>query len=410
MTRSAENPTPCTWRLDPRDPVVFRNGARAPALVPRHPGWLPPQTTVAGLVRARFVSNRSRVPKAEARTLLDVHLRGPWLARWPEGSSAPPELWAPVPADAVQLGHGEERRFLRGELVTPGDEAGVSWLEATPPLRCFVELPGRVDGIKTRPPRFPFWPLDAVVEWNLGGEVRGLESGSLGRPVAPEHRVQVALDDDTGTAEAEALYSSGGVRFREGFGLAVEVTDRRDDPDPPAPAPGDPAQLVVLGGESRTTRSTVEAGGCFPPFDRYRDRYRQRLDQLASSGVPLGLRLQLLTPGCFTDWQPPWSEELTGRLHAACFGRYLPVSGWNLQARRPRAVRRLVPAGALYFLGPFPRERVLELCEKTWCSSLCEGIDGHPESFLAPPAHDGYGLVLPAPCSLPRESLAKEES
>jgi hypothetical protein len=81
-----------------------------------------------------------------------------------------------------------------------------------------------------------------------------------------------------------------------------------------------------------------------------------------------------------------------------------PVSGWDLQRRRPRAVRRLVPAGSVYIFGRVASpEALLGLCEALWGRSLCAGLEGDPESFLAPPEHDGYGTVLPLPCALPKE-------
>lgn len=430
MTPTEQQPSARAWWLEPREPLVFGDGSRMPALVPRHRFLLPPQGTLAGMVRTRFVAGQGRVSKAEARELLAIRLRGPWLAHRREEGQAP-ELWLPVPADVVATpGEGGER-YLAGELSLAQDGEGTLWpVEGAKPPALATLADRLEDGTKTRRPRFPFWPFDQVVRWSL-------EPGSFApspppdpAPITPEYRVHVAIDDATWTAEPEMLFSSAGLRYATGFGLAVEVTDGRKAPRQAGPAPGGLDRLLVLGAESRTAASTVLTGSVFPAFsdpalpeaeagadeewpagraDTWEDLYRRRIESLVQAGRRVGLRLQLLTPGAFGGWQPAWPPELEGKLLAVCMDRFVPVSGWDLQARGPRRVRRLVPAGSVYYLGPFGEgedavETPLRLCRQWWGASLCQGQGGDEAAFLAPPAHDGYGLVLPAPFPIPRRS------
>jgi CRISPR-associated protein Cmr3 len=408
-----------TWWLEPRDPLVFGDGSRVPALAPRHRYLLPPQGTLAGMVRTRFVTGQAAVSKSDAASLLEIRVRGPWLARRREAGS-PLELWLPVPVDVVETGGA----YLPGELLGLGPEEGSLWPAGVPVL---PELVGRVDrkgGTKTSAPPFPFWPLEQVVRWSLrpgsGGEV---QSGPR-RPVSREYRVHVGIEDKTWTAEPEALFSSAGVRYDTGFGIAVEVTDGRREPGPDSPAPETPPHLVILGAEARTTSCTVLPGLCFPDFEgpvaswrseeenprppSFCDLYRERIMEIQAEGRRVGLRLQLLTPGAFGGWEPRWPPELRDRLLAVSMERHVAVSGWDLQKGGPRGVRRLVPAGSLYFLDPLggsgagdTAEAILDLCARWWGRSLCEGGEGDEESFLAPPHHDGYGFVLPAPFGIP---------
>lgn len=377
-----------TWWLEPRDPVVFGDGARTAALAPRHPAWLPPQTTIAGFVRSQFVAAGGRVSEQEARRTLAIRIRGPWLAQKGCEHDIAPQLWLPAPGDlAVAQG-----KLYRGELLELQEEEGFLWPEGTESELFTLAFPARDrEGHKTRPLSFPYLPFATLVCWSLGADI--FLPGT--QPVQPEYRVHVALDDAALTAEPEALFSSAGLRFAAGFGLAVEVeASRSADPGP---------RLVVLGAESRTSSCSLRPGSCFPTFsENFKKMYRWRIAELEQSGAELGLRLQLITPGSFGGWQPCWREPLAGRLRGIAMERYAPVSGWNLNAGRPRQVRRLVAPGALYFFGPFEPEKLYELCEEYWGAVIGEDAEGEPEQLLARPADDGYGRVLPAPCSIPR--------
>lgn len=364
------------WLLDPRDPLVFGDGGQVPALMPRSTFLMPPQATVAGLVRTALLEAAGDFSAAAARAELAVRVRGPWLLEHPAGATES-VLWAPAPAD-VALAEGE---LLPPHLLRPRPDDGVRWLPGAPPGLGLVYLPPRENGRKTERLPFPLWPFEALVDWGLGADPRPLleQKGLLARrrplPVAPEHRVHVAIDPETQTALPEALFSSGGQRFAEEFQLAVEVHDGRPaDGRQPLRSP----RLLVLGGEGRTVACTTGGERVLPPFEEYEARLTARAAAVAAEDR-LGLRLQLLTPGCFGGWQPAWPRALEGLLQAVAIGRHLAVSGWDLQHARPRAVRRLVPAGSVYFLGPFTSgDQVIDLCRQLWGRSLCEGQPGDP--------------------------------
>lgn len=399
-----------TWSISPRDPLVFGAAGRTSALLPSGAGWLPPQATAAGVVRSTLAGGGTRVTPAAARELLDVRIRGPWLVQSAQGTPEGRELWVPVPADAVLGKAGDEKHLVRGELIAPGPGEGVSGgaREGLPPL--LVRLPSRWRDRKTMRPEVPLRPLRWVVAWSLGDEPSrpwGLPAATppVRRPVRREDRIHLGIEDHRYTAQPEALFGTAGVRFADGFEVAVEVRAAAEQNVPPS---GD---LVLVGGEGRVSELSIHPGTSLPPYERCRAEIEARIAALASRApaARLGLRLQLLSPGSFGGWRPQaWPSTLRGLdLLAVAIPGFEPVSGWNLQGGRsgrgaPRRVRRLVPAGSVYFFGPIgSAARLAELCQSLWGASLCDELPGDPDRFLAPPAHDGYGTVLPLPCVVP---------
>jgi hypothetical protein len=284
----------------------------------------------------------------------------------------------------------------------------VTWPADGPAATVYVparsEGNGRAtSGAKTEAPPFPLWPLEAVIAWGLGEEsVPFPESWSLlsaegPHPIVREPRVHVAIDPERQTALPEALFSSGGLRVADRFRFAVEVSTPADG-GLALPAP---SGLRVLGGESRTVACSASSEALLPGFEVYRASVERFL---GAAQAPLGLRVQLLTPGDFGGWRPRWPAAVTAPVVAVAMNRHQAVSGWNLRGQRQRAVRRLVPAGTVYYLGPFTGAGdLLEAWRALWGVSLCDGLPGDPATFLAPPAHDGYGVALPLPCALPWE-------
>jgi len=387
-----------TWRLVPRDPLVFGDGGPVAAFTPRSTFLLPPQATVAGLVRSALLEAAGDLSADAARAALGVRVRGPWLVEDdPEGEGRSGRLWVPAPADVVFAG-GEP---IAPRLVQPTEDEGVSWPPGAPPRLVQLESRGEATGgAKTEKPAFPLWPLESVVDWGLEkgpppvAERWNLLSPGAKHPIERESRIHVAIDPERQAALPEALFSSGGLRLAERFHLAVEVAPPEDG----NLAGRRPAGLRVLGGESRTVACTVSPGPLFPGREDYQEAVQAFVDQ---ADRPLGLRVQLLTPGDFGGWRPRWPAGVAAPLLAVAMDRPQAVSGWDLQRQRPRAVRRLVPAGTVYYLGPFDRpEPLLETWRALWGTSLCADAAGDPATFLAPPAHDGYGLALPLPCTL----------
>ena len=100
------------------------------------------------------------------------------------------------------------------------------------------------------------------------------------------------------------------------------------------------------------------------------------------------------TPAIFTgDWQPGWlkagapvlNTTFRLRLVGAALERWRPVSGWSLEKGcvGPKPVRRLVPAGGVYFF-EVAEGSAAALADR-WLESICDDPQDR---------RDGFGLAL----------------
>ena len=388
-----------TWLIEPRDPLVLGNGLPAgpagAAMPSLHPG------TLAGMVRSCFVVDRSQVRAEEALGLLDIRLRGPWLVRERSTDGSTYEMLVPAPCDRAARGDV----FRRARLLALREGEGLHWGGALAPDPTPTYVTG-YDGDPHEKSRSSeddeaVWPLDAAVRWALGGDVLPSAVKSPNLTLGRESRTHVAIDNDTGTAAPAQLFTSHGIRPGRNVGIALEVTTPSGSRTP--------STAVVLGGEARLSFRSTKPQAAFPSFAAFEADYR------AAAQAPelRGLRLQLLTPACFhadasagaPAWRPPALADF--QLVAMCVPGFQAISGWNLQDAQgrgaPRAVRRLVPAGSVYWYEwrGDPKAvvaSVLDRCEALWAQPI-DGdrplTDEERAEFRAPPARDGYGMVLP---------------
>jgi hypothetical protein len=429
------------WKVLARDPMVLGDGRGGVPFVARQTWPLPISGTAAGMVRSSFLAASSQVSRDQAlRVLRHVRIRGPWVVReTPEGL----EHHFFPPSDVVR--HPKDG-LLQARVIRPAKQEGVLWPERTGALPGLLELDDTTgDGEKLEALKMSVWPLSALLRYALGlagpGEVeRGIE-------LPRETRIHVAIHDRARTAEPGQLYSSTGVRFGEDYALALEVEVDDGSGLGEARGPG------VLGGEARPIFVARQPGG-LPVLEavRFGDQMLEEVVTKAAGGEggqsAGGLRLQLLTHACLhrpafrqedlesgdtPGWLPSWLKPREGRLAgthpaflrdemlrdvelelaALCMPNgYIPISGWNLQATSgdnasptgaPREVRRLVPAGSIYYFTArrggvlLTGRELVPLFRALWMCDLEPADKAGPDEahMRAHPAHDGFGLALP---------------
>jgi CRISPR-associated protein Cmr3 len=260
----------------------------------------------------------------------------------------------PAPRDAVIF---TRESHIRPLLPSSSGEAATTLPLSEDPVAVAIEnlrhpSPGDIDDKAAAMP--VWWPDDAFTGWLCGMPVDAAAVVSSERTTV---RVQshVSIDPGSGAAVDGALFSSTVVEplSRSANGSGV------DEWSVAAIGSGfDPAHLsgrhVRLGGDGRMVTCAAV------PVDLF--EMPVPLREMFDAG-PRGLRLVLVSHASLTHgWLPSWLEARDGRftgdlpgvgtvvLAAACVGRPVHVSGWDMAAGAPKPTRRLAPAGSVWFL------------------------------------------------------------
>lgn len=360
-------------------PLVFRSGKPFGTQAGADGAAFPLPSSLAGLLRTLHADQHQLDFSCELRQIVSA---GPLLGRRsPDGSIVP---LLPKPVDAIYLRHEGSIQVIR---LSPGRLPPDSGCDLRPELLP-VGMRQTIDGKPVPGPQY--WPLASLQSWSAGTPVAFatlLEQGLDALPA--EERTHVALDDETLAADDGRLFQTGGIDlaahrhaqgWREHDLVFLARSGARVD-----------QTLATFGGERRLSRLHPSPVSHWPrPPDGLEAGIRAQR----------GLRLTLVTPAIFSGGHlPGWldARTLTGsppgypdfrvKLKAVAVERWLPVSGWDLATRKPRAMRKAVAAGAVYWF-ELQDELPPGLVEALWL----QPVSDHDQDQL-----DGFGLALPAP-------------
>ena len=387
--------------ITPRDPILFRDGrpfgqagvAQAGGLSWPRPG------TIAGMVRTFVGFSRDRDyfangPQKEGHinkikqvglglflpALLDIHREM--------------EICLPAPVDAVAFLPGDKEyeedaekkplaiKALTPKNLDPGEGTDISWSNW---LYAWMDE-------QEKPQQMPsFWRWTHYKKWLVSNKLdlpeTGIFSDDLG-PGEPEtdERTHVCIDEKSGTAVDSMIFNTRGCSFSPETQIVVQV--KTDDTDNLAEL-----DMALLGGDRRMVH--VEWGQDIVAWP-------QLPQEVGKDGGRL--RLILATPGMFEGgWAPSWllrsleGDNLWGtipdtkirlRLCSACVPRFIPSHGWDMAKGRfgaPKPMRKMVKAGAVYFVQVHGDTDTKEAAEILWNTSLCEDEQD---------ALDGFGRIL----------------
>lgn len=245
----------------------------------------------------------------------------------------------------------------------------------------------------------PFWSMEKMETWLADDGPASFEAppepekiedteGFLDFP-GKEPRSHVKIKSESGTAEDEMLFETVGLDFgAKGIQIAARVDT------------GEFAwknSFHPLGGERRLAywKAGADPGWACP----------SKIHEALAGKTHL--RMVLATPAIFSNgWLPGWLDpeslkgcpplwpgetlpdkpDFTLKLISASVGRWKPLSGWSLEAgnRGPKPIRRVVPAGSVYFFevtGGTPAD----LAENLWLRPVSD----NPQDRC-----DGFGLTL----------------
>ncbi len=384
-------------RITGRDPLVARDGrpfGAGQGNRMRSVGWLYP-SVVAGSFRTAIAKEVQKpFDNTTTTQLLQMDIAGVFPV-------AVDELYLPAPNDCVLKPDGTA---CRAHPEKPRNGEGGDWpADGLWP----VMLSEAVAKDDFKPAECPaYWPLSQYADWLVGKTITPTEPNYLAAPLA-ETRDHVSIGAMAGVAEEGLLFTTIGVSLaalpKHGASLddpvALEGPRRLDRftqlelvarvENAPGWAQPTLQSLSIwhsLGGERRLAhwREANDAHVWDCPTD-----------VLAALGNAKQVTMTLVTPAVFADgWKPGWlNEQLIGtppsggptlKLVGVCIQRWRAVSGWSYVANGPKAVRRVVPAGGVYFF-EVARGSAALLGRTGWLRSVSD-----PEQDR----RDGFGLAI----------------
>jgi CRISPR-associated protein Cmr3 len=381
------------WTIKARDPLVVRDGR--PKAGDGDAGTLPFPIpgTLAGVVRTRAGSDVGGRFAAHGRiaALREISVRGPLLA------GAEGTLYVPRPRDAlfVKTPRGRVVRALR-----PLEAEAGRFDDALMTLPVGLEAARAVEG--KAPAGMPsWWRWESFARW-LDAPLDGdetyvqllLDDGITALP--REHRVHVKIGAGE-TAEEGMLFETAGLRLLRPAKTDLVRHRLRARPLSLSVAvslpEGDHGFALREGtapfaGERRLVRWT-EGGPAWPT------ELPGNLSAALGGGASVvRVRVVLMTPGAFREgWRPGAADgELCGArdgvtvsLVAALVPRPETISGWDFALDAPKATRRVVPAGSVYWLDlEGDAEARLRWAKRVWMQNVSDSAQDR---------RDGYGLA-----------------
>ena len=352
------------WLVLPRVPLIFRDGrpfeavpgARARSLPFPYP------TTLAGALRTRegFQKRGGNFNDETVQALLQRRIWGPYLAEMDQQGQL--RAWyVPAPQDALWV--NEEGTIIRYWL-RPMEAPGITEMpDGLMPV-------GPKEHLKAKPYRQApaFWSWEALKEWLVNPQDGPAVPENVGLPaLLQESRMHVHIDPGTQTAREGFLFQTTGLRFvfvPEGKGwsearhLALLIcTDAEVDEG-----------IGYLGGERRTVYwQKMDWQPPLPP------------DEVLVSAERGAVRMVLMTPAHFEKgYLPTWLQSAVEGVQAhvqavALTQRAVAISGWDMKANHEKPSRRLVPAGAVYYLHlEGPPEARRRFVETLWFQPLSD--------------------------------------
>lgn len=337
-----------TLELTCRDAIVSRDGrpfGAGQGLRMRSHRW-PLPSVVAGSCRTMIGKVAAKDFSAQVATeLLNIEVSGLFPV-------AEQTLYLPAPLDCVSR---SDKKLFQMKPMN-GSEGDGNWPMAG--LQPVVISDAAVDDFK---PIFSpaWWPVEKYALWlSNPQEMKSFDESFLLGP-EPEDRFHAKLNSETGTAAEGELFMSSALPLSrlkryEADWADVALSVRVQATDWAEKAVELINVLHPLGGERRLVHWKTE--------DKEKlwecpDLVTKTLNETSNKNI----RMVLATPALFRDgWKPGWlNDRLEGtppgtgismKLIGVTISHWQAVSGWSLaEPRGPKPVRRMVPAGGVYF-------------------------------------------------------------
>lgn len=379
-----------SYLIESLAPLVFRSGKPFGSQASAQDVIFPLPSAAAGLVRALGIGQKqldftevrvTDVQDEAYQKVLAVPVKGPFLVRYNQHKQF--DILVTKPANALYFENKEtgETELVRLAPQVFDEYVGSDLPMGLLPVQMQMQLKGKPKSGVT------YWTLQHLLAWQQGKTLRFADVQAEGLAQLPiDLRTHVAIDSHTQANIAGKLFQTASLDLdhrrkdeggwsdeRYGFLVQSELHLNTD--------------LATFGGERRLSR--------FQQIDL------QNLQQVSQALVDeinqaKALSLNFLSPAIFSQgYLPEWinTESLEGtlpqtsirvKLKSVAIDRWLPVSGWDSLLWKPKAMRKAVGAGSVYWF------ELLNEMDLPSLQTLCT----HSFSDHEQDQRDGFGVAI----------------
>ena len=373
-------------------PLVFRSGKPFGSIASAQDATFPLPSATAGLIRAKSLEQeQGKYPEYKGKLqdeayqkLLSVKSQGPFLVRFNPEKVDEYTILVPKPSNALYFENKETKEVQLVRLAPKALDAAI----------CGSDLPrGLVpiqmqQGLKGKPQSgVAYWTLEHFIQWQQGTALTFNEVKEHGLQSLPiDIRTHVEIDDGTLSSKDGKLFQTASLDLNHAKNLQGWNAERYGflifSPQILKP------DLATLGGERRL--SYLKPVAATEQLATLPEGLLEKINQAK------GFSLSLITPSIFAKgYLPNWinedtfegellNSEVKVKLEAVAIDRWLPVSGWDSIVWKPKATRKAVGAGSVYWFKLLDHIDQSTL-EKLWANAIA---DHHQDQC------DGFGVVI----------------
>jgi|GEM_PF-1436016 len=341
-------------RITPDGSLLFRDARPFSAGVEAVTLPFPLPQTIAGAVRTTIgsASGYDFVDPSRKQDCVDEVMK--WSVHGPLLELAGNRFY-PAPADA----HVTESTVLPMIPLEPGPGCGSNLPDGLLPMGAKGGNAGKPDASAPA-----FWPESLVVAWLTGGTVPHdlrveLKRHGFTPGIEPRTGIEVATISQcvkdamlfgSQRLQVDAMSESDGYR-RGSYIVKVDAApDLRS------------SCLGRVGGESGIARFSAIEASSWPAMPQ---------ELIKAVGSTKNLKMQLVTPAIFgAGFHPAAIPGLS--LVGACVPRWIPVAGWDYANRQPKPLRRMAPAGSVYFFKADSPEVAVKIARDNWIRPMSD--------------------------------------
>ncbi|MDO4699977.1 MAG: type III-B CRISPR module-associated Cmr3 family protein [Moraxella sp.] len=389
-----------SYLIESLAPLVFRSGKPFGSQASAQDVIFPLSSAAAGLVRYLYLSQNNKTFPVDFygeayQDLLKIQSFGAFLVKFSDENDI--QILVPKPANALYLDEKDDSGKLTGETLLVRLEPRAFDGENE---QCGSDLPDNLLHIQIEP-KFEqqkgkpakganFWTLEHFIQWQKGETLDFDTVNDNGITSIPtELRTHVAIDDDSLASVDGMLFQTASFDLahqqKDGkwadkrLGFLLQTT-KELKPD-----------LATFGGERRLSHIKAVKNISLPFTPTQDDA--DKINELN------GFSLAFITPCIFAKGAlPAWIDKdtLTGtipetgikvQLKAMVIDRWQAVSGWDSLQWKPKATRRAVAAGSVYWFeivsGQFDLPTLQKLSCHIWSDNDYDKYDGFGSAVLS---------------------------